>query len=167
MPNALDAATRRLLNQLARAECDAANAEARQSAAVSGAWDERAWLHPDEWTRMRSALAVLIGAIRADGIVSEDEQASFSLWVETWLDRSHWAGFYTDAKLQQIAILATRLAPSAHELRLCALDCYDQLSETQQLLLVDLLDKIMEPAAGSAATLIGELRQAVLLGSFD
>lgn len=133
---------RRWLRREARTEAEAANEEARVICRATGEWNDRDWVHPDEWARMRSAIVVLVGALRLDGVIKDEEKKVVEAFIDRWLGRSFFAGCYTEPKRRQLARLWRRLSPGPVELDLCAKDCSDKLSIMQKNTLAESLDAI-------------------------
>lgn len=146
------------LKAAARAECEALNQRARQEARATGEWDERAWLHPDDWVRMRSPILLLVATARADGYVHQNEADIIASWVAWRLNNSHWGESYTHAKIKALRELTVRLSPSRSETEDALEDCATAFSKKQRNAFLERVDKLAVESGAPGRELAARIR---------
>lgn len=131
------------MNKDARAECERANEYGRTLARASGNWDDRPWLHLEDWVRMRPPLIIVKHLIIDDGVVTPREEEILSGWIDRWMERSYWGDCYASAKQGAIQILLNQL-PADFDLFLQAVEyCSEKLSKAQISGLLECGDQLM------------------------
>jgi hypothetical protein len=151
------------LNRSAREECEAFNRRAKREAVEVGEDESRAWLHPDDWVRMRPSLALLVAIARLDGTVRQAEAEVISDWARWRLTNSHWGGAYTNAKVDALMQLVPALTPDMNELVICIDAVNADMSDKQRAAFLKRVEAIRElagePGEVIAAVVIHRLQR--------
>ncbi len=130
------------LNAAARRECEAINESGRAKARQSDDWNDREWLHPEDWARMRSPILLLVAVARADGEVHDEEAQIIASWTAWRLENSHWGGVYSEPKVQALRKLIPKLNPSRSETEDATADCARAMSKKQKRAYFEHLNRI-------------------------
>lgn len=157
------------LNAAARRECEAVNESGRARARQSDDWNDREWLHPNDWVRMRSPILLLVAVARADAEVHSDEADIIASWTAWRLENSHWGGAYSESKIQALRKLIPKLNPSRSEIEDAIADCANSMSKKQKRVYFEHLNriKLLSGDAGIKLAHTIEAEIASVDGAFD
>lgn len=148
-------------NAVARRECDLVNDAGRRQAKETGDWDNRPWLHPDEWVRIRPPLYVLAHIAKADSLITDSENEFIGRWLNDWLDRSHWAGLYTASKSRALEMLCTGLMTNDYDFIVCCEISRRKLSKAQMERLNLAIDQLEFDGSEATIKMANNARQAL------
>ncbi|WP_158010628.1 hypothetical protein [Tardibacter chloracetimidivorans] len=148
------------LNGAARREAERFNERARAKARSDGNWDDRGWIHPDDWVRMRSPVLVLKYLARADGVISEYESDAIAAWNQWRLENSHWGGVYTEPKRVAIADLCSELHATEHEFSLALQAISSDFSTKQKKKFQEVVTQMAQHCGSKGHAVLNDIRAA-------
>ena len=130
------------MNALARNECNEVNDEGRRQSRLSGDWDNRTWLHPQEWVRIRPPLVILAHIAKVDGRITDAENGVVSRWINEWIVRSYWGEVYSGSKKRALEALILQLQTDSFYFEVACEMCARKLSKAQKASVLKAIDEM-------------------------